>query len=418
MANLKPDSPLCRRIVLSFLDFLNSVEPTSDSDVESLEVAKDCLSEVFKVDSSSTSSVPNSDSLIQIFSSQTGKNVAKSDQIHEESQRTSCTSNAVDTKVPGTSQSLSDTDKGNSQTIGVHDDELFGQFFSALEKIQYFGTTPNEEDEQALDRASHLFHVALMEMKKSGNEEFDLKKLADTFKLLGNNAMQLKLYSDAIEHYTIAIALCNDNAVYYCNRAAAYTQTNQHTEAINDCHKAIAIDPNYSKAYSRLGFTYYAQGNYRDAIDKGFKKALQLDPNNESVRGNIQAAEHKLREGQQRANRDQNSSSTSHSNEDHGSRGGNVPIPPFPSMPFNVNGRPFDMANMFRNMAQGMPNSNSSPNSNSIPTDGPGIRVGVNVGGDEMQMPEEIYGTIRSVFEMFSDGSVSHVNNQDNSNGN
>jgi small glutamine-rich tetratricopeptide repeat-containing protein alpha len=57
-------------------------------------------------------------------------------------------------------------------------------------------------------------------------------------------------------------------------RAAAYTQINKYTEAIQDCLRSIEIDPNYSKGYSRLGFAYYAQGNYRDAIDKGFKKGL------------------------------------------------------------------------------------------------------------------------------------------------
>lgn len=30
--------------------------------------------------------------------------------------------------------------------------------------------------------------------------------------------MQLKLYMQAIELYTYAIALCDKNAVYYCNR--------------------------------------------------------------------------------------------------------------------------------------------------------------------------------------------------------
>lgn len=35
--------------------------------------------------------------------------------------------------------------------------------------------------------------------------------------------MQSKLYSDAIELYTFAIALCEDNAVYYCNRCVIVT---------------------------------------------------------------------------------------------------------------------------------------------------------------------------------------------------
>lgn len=55
-------------------------------------------------------------------------------------------------------------------------------------------------------------------------------------------------------------------------RAAAYTQMRQFNEAIKDCLKSIEIDPNYSKAYSRLGLAYYAQGKYGDAISKGFKK--------------------------------------------------------------------------------------------------------------------------------------------------
>lgn len=55
-------------------------------------------------------------------------------------------------------------------------------------------------------------------------------------------------------------------------RAAAYTQIHHYAEAVRDCLKSIDIDPNYSKAYSRLGLAYYAQGNYNDAIEKGFKK--------------------------------------------------------------------------------------------------------------------------------------------------
>jgi len=50
-----------------------------------------------------------------------------------------------------------------------------------------------------------------------------------------------------------AIELDGRNAVYYCNRAAAHSKLNQHQAAIDDCKKAIAIDPLYSKAYGRMG---------------------------------------------------------------------------------------------------------------------------------------------------------------------
>lgn len=45
---------------------------------------------------------------------------------------------------------------------GISKDELFGQFFDALEKAHYFGSLPDGKDDQAqLDRASRIFHTAL-----------------------------------------------------------------------------------------------------------------------------------------------------------------------------------------------------------------------------------------------------------------
>ena len=38
------------------------------------------------------------------------------------------------------------------------------------------------------------------------------------FSHLGNKAMQSRLFHDAIELYNCAIALCENSAVYYCNR--------------------------------------------------------------------------------------------------------------------------------------------------------------------------------------------------------
>lgn len=49
------------------------------------------------------------------------------------------------------------------------------------------------------------------------------------------------------------------NAVYYCNRAAAYSRVEKHTDAISDCREAIKLDPNYGKAYGRLGYKLHIQ---------------------------------------------------------------------------------------------------------------------------------------------------------------
>jgi len=49
-----------------------------------------------------------------------------------------------------------------SYFAGISKDELFGQFFDALEKTHYFRSLPDGNDDQAqLDKASRIFHTAL-----------------------------------------------------------------------------------------------------------------------------------------------------------------------------------------------------------------------------------------------------------------
>ncbi|XP_015885695.2 uncharacterized protein LOC107421063 [Ziziphus jujuba] len=427
--NLKTDSPISRRIVRAFLDFLNSVEPAPGVDLEGIEVARECLQDVFRLGSSAADEQTKPDSLVDIFSS------VGTDKLKEKLDHGSISVDAPSSSLQNDSDSnLSRAPMGEAWTSkpnasGVSKDELFGQFFAALEKIHFFRTMPDGSDDPVrIDKATQLFHDVLTEMEKSGCRDFNPKNLADTFKSQGNKAMQLKQYSDAIELYNCAIALSESNAVYYCNRAAAYTQVHKYTEAIRDCLKSIEIDPNYSKAYSRLGLAYYAQGNYRDAINKGFKKALQLDPNNESVKENILVAEQKLREEQQRAERDQNTRSAGQSDPGHhnqstggGSRSHSAP-PPFTSIPFDMSSLPSDFANMFMNMAS---NANQGQHSQSGQgddgnnvnngSDDPGIRIGGNINlnfGE--QMPEELAGTLRSLVDMFSGGGGASRGNAHN----
>ncbi|CAN4119616.1 unnamed protein product [Withania somnifera] len=416
MAQIKTDSPLSRRIVLSFLRFLDSVEPAPGVDDEGLEVAKQCLSEAFKIDPSSYAS--SSDSLVDIFSSREAVDQGQMnvDLRHDVSSSDApCTSSGKKTEV-GTKE---------AQIFGISKDELFGQFFDALEKAHYFRSLPNGKDDQAqLDRASRIFHTALEEMEKSGRAIFDRNNLAEIIKSQGNKAMQSKLYPDAIELYSFAIALCEDNAVYYCNRAAALTQMHQYESAVQDCLKSIAINPNYSKAHSRLGFVYYAQGRYRDAIDKGFTKALQLDPNNDSIQENIRVAEQKLKEEQQKRENDQSSTSSTHgqdSNHQHAGASRSHAPPPFASMSFDGSGI-LDLNNVFMNMTRDAFQGQHGPNrpegsSNADPTNEPGIRISRNINVDfGEQMPEELTGTLRSVMDIFS-GAQPPRNPRDSMNG-
>ncbi|KAG5110678.1 hypothetical protein JHK82_039901 [Glycine max] len=270
-------------------------------------------------------------------------------------------------------------------------------------------------------RMKWRFDLLEMEMERCDCHQFSLKNLAESLKTLGNKAMQSKKYSDAIELYNCAIAVHEKSAVYYCNRAAAYTQINKYTEAIQDCLRSIEIDPNYTKAYSRLGLVYYAQGNYRDAIHKGFRKALQLDPNNESVKENIRVAERKLLEEQHRAYPNQNTRSSQefpNQSAQGGSRSHGEP-PPFSSMPFN----PRDIASMFMNFTnatnaqqQGSHSQERQEDSNGSGASEPEIRIGGNISVNMEDMPEDITGAFQSMMEMLS-GAAPPGQPQDQMNG-
>lgn len=59
--------------------------------------------------------------------------------------------------------------------------------------------------------------------------------------------LSARKYALAIDLYTRAIELNNDNAVYWANRAFAHTKLEEYGSAIQDASKAIEIDPKYSK---------------------------------------------------------------------------------------------------------------------------------------------------------------------------
>jgi small glutamine-rich tetratricopeptide repeat-containing protein alpha len=74
----------------------------------------------------------------------------------------------------------------------------------------------------------------------------------------------------------------------------------QYDLAIQDCRTALALDPNYAKAYGRMGVALSCQNRYDQAVE-AYKRAVELDPGNDSYKGNLTIAEEKLREAQENA---------------------------------------------------------------------------------------------------------------------
>lgn len=93
------------------------------------------------------------------------------------------------------------------------------------------------------------------------------KKEAESLKSQGNAAMAQKDYPKAIELYGQALALLPGNPIFLSNRAAAYSASRDHESARADAEAAVAADPKYTKAWSRLGLARFALGDAKGSME-------------------------------------------------------------------------------------------------------------------------------------------------------
>ncbi|KAI0047823.1 TPR-like protein [Auriscalpium vulgare] len=176
-----------------------------------------------------------------------------------------------------------------------------------------FGVDPS--DEQQVGRLSvkpatlpTIFDVYLKTRDKIGSQSApaaptpasvpkgpsaDDKAKAEKAKQQGNALMSSKKYDEAIAAYTEAIEIDPINAIYYSNRAAAYSSKADHYSAILDAEKAIEVDPSFVKAYSRLGHAQYSVADY-NAAAAAFRRGLELDPSNASLKSGLQNSEARI----------------------------------------------------------------------------------------------------------------------------
>ncbi|KAK1771399.1 hypothetical protein QBC33DRAFT_523594 [Phialemonium atrogriseum] len=146
----------------------------------------------------------------------------------------------------------------------------------------------------------------------SGPVSEEQKKQAEALKSKGNAAMAQKDYPTAIDLYTQALALHPGNAVFLSNRAAAHSAARDHESARADAEAAVAVDPRYTKAWSRLGLARFALGDAKGSM-QAYQKGIEHEGNGgsdamkkgyETARRRVEEIEAEEREAAEPATRD------------------------------------------------------------------------------------------------------------------
>eukprot|EP01103_Thecamoeba_quadrilineata_P008408 TRINITY_DN18154_c0_g1_i1.p1 TRINITY_DN18154_c0_g1~~TRINITY_DN18154_c0_g1_i1.p1 ORF type:complete len:490 (-),score=91.99 TRINITY_DN18154_c0_g1_i1:6-1406(-) len=127
-------------------------------------------------------------------------------------------------------------------------------------------------------------------------------KLFETKKKEGNEAFVQKKHQEAYDIYSELIDLDVKTTLMstiYCNRAAAGMMINKLKEALDDCDKAIEIDPNYVKAYRRRGTINMKLENYEDAV-RDFEKTYEFDRSDREVKSLLKDAQLELKKSKRK----------------------------------------------------------------------------------------------------------------------
>jgi tetratricopeptide (TPR) repeat protein len=85
----------------------------------------------------------------------------------------------------------------------------------------------------------------------------------------GNELMQTKKFSEALEQFTSALILSPNGPnshIYYANRAAAYSHLGHYADAAEDCLKSIELNDTYEEAYSRYSMCLFHLGDVQGSV--------------------------------------------------------------------------------------------------------------------------------------------------------
>jgi TonB family protein len=131
--------------------------------------------------------------------------------------------------------------------------------------------------------------IAELEAVRRSNPNFTAanNQLQIAYNSRGLESFNKKDYRKAFDDVTQAIQVEPTNPTPYINRCAIQLYAwKQYSDAIADCSEAIRLSTRSSTAYSHRGYAY-EMSNSRERAIADYRKALELDPQNQAARTNL-----------------------------------------------------------------------------------------------------------------------------------
>ncbi|KAF8977978.1 Stress-induced-phosphoprotein 1 [Entomortierella lignicola] len=154
----------------------------------------------------------------------------------------------------------------------------YQQYWSELKGILLFLGITDEELDDIIH--SHSSDSKMYIINENVKKSIELKQE-------GNNLLKEQKFLIAATKYTDAITLPGisdeDLSILHSNRSFCYLKLGKYDQALEDAKLSKRLNPDYLKAYIRLGKAYESLEKYDKAI-KNFDKALSLDMNNDEIR--------------------------------------------------------------------------------------------------------------------------------------
>uniref|UniRef100_A0A3P8NBL5 Tetratricopeptide repeat protein 1 n=1 Tax=Astatotilapia calliptera TaxID=8154 RepID=A0A3P8NBL5_ASTCA len=125
-------------------------------------------------------------------------------------------------------------------------------------------------------------------LKEEEDEKESRRQQSISLKEAGNAHFKRGDWAEAGRNYTDALSVCpicfsRERAVLFSNRAAARLHLDLKEQAISDCSRAIALDPDYLRALLRRAELYEQTEKLDEALED-YQKVLERDPNNVAAR--------------------------------------------------------------------------------------------------------------------------------------